>query len=84
MPQYLDKLPYRTYVLLGDSEMAEGSQWEAMEIAAYYKLNNLIGIIDVNRLGQRGETMYGHDLTAYRETDRCLRLGNHSDRRPDL
>ena len=63
--KYLDKLTYRTYVLLGDSEMAEGSQWEAMEIAAYYKLNNLVGIIDVNRLGQRGETMYGHDLSAY-------------------
>ena len=60
--KYLDKLPYRTYVLLGDSEMAEGSQWEAMEIAALYKLDNLVGIIDVNRLGQRGETMYGHDL----------------------
>jgi transketolase len=52
--KYLDKLPYRTYVLLGDSEMAEGSQWEAMEIAAYYKLDNLVGIIDVNGLGQRG------------------------------
>ncbi len=63
--KYLDKLPYRTYVLLGDSEMAEGSQWEAMELAAYYKLNNLIGIIDVNRLGQRGETMYGSDTMAY-------------------
>ncbi len=64
--KYLDKLPYRTYILLGDSEMAEGSQWEAMEIASYYKLNNLTGIIDVNRLGQRGETMYGHDLSVYR------------------
>ncbi len=64
--KYIDKLPYRTYVLLGDSEMAEGSQWEAMELAAYYKLNNLIGIIDVNRFGQRGETMYGHDLTVYK------------------
>ncbi len=63
--KYLDKLPYRTYVLLGDSEMAEGSQWESLEIAAWYKLNNLVGIIDVNRLGQRGETMYGHDLSAY-------------------
>ena len=63
--KYLDKLPYRTYVLIGDSEMAEGSQWEAMELAAYYKLDNLIGIIDVNRLGQRGETMYGRDLDAY-------------------
>jgi transketolase len=63
--KYLDKLPYRTYVLLGDSEMAEGSQWEALQLAAYYKLDNLIGIIDVNRLGQRGETMYGRDLEAY-------------------
>jgi transketolase len=65
--KYLDKLPYRTYVLLGDSEMAEGSQWEALQIGAYYKLDNLIGILDVNRLGQRGETMYGHDLEAYRK-----------------
>ena len=65
--KYLDRLPYRTYVLLGDSEMAEGSQWEAMEIASYYKLDNLIGIIDVNRLGQRGETMYGHDLSVYKQ-----------------
>jgi transketolase len=64
--KYLDKLPYRTYVLLGDSEMAEGSVWEALEIAAYYKLGNLVGILDVNRLGQRGETMYGHDLSVYK------------------
>jgi len=65
--KYIDKLPYRTYVLLGDSEMAEGSQWEAMEIAAYYKLDNLVGVIDVNGLGQRGETMYGHDLDLYKK-----------------
>jgi len=65
--QFVDKLPYRTYVLLGDSEMAEGSQWEAMQIAAHYKLDSLVGIIDVNRLGQRGETMYGHDLDAYQQ-----------------
>ena len=65
--KYLDKLPYHTYVLLGDSEMAEGSQWEAMEIAAYYKLDNLVGVLDVNRLGQRGETMYGHDLEVYKK-----------------
>lgn len=64
--KYLDKLPYRTYVLLGDSEMAEGSVWEALELAAWYKLNNLVGIVDVNRLGQRGETMYGHDLSVYK------------------
>jgi transketolase len=65
--KYLDMLPYRIYVLLGDSEMAEGSQWEAMEIAAYYKLDNLVGVLDVNRLGQRGETMYGHDLDVYKK-----------------
>jgi transketolase len=63
--RYLDKLPYRTYVLLGDSEMAEGSVWEALEIAAHYNLDNLVGIVDINRLGQRGETMYGHDVSAY-------------------
>jgi transketolase len=63
--KFLDKLPYRTYVLLGDSEMAEGSQWESIQIAAHYHLNNLIGVLDVNRLGQRGETMYGFDLEAY-------------------
>ncbi|MDD5626246.1 MAG: transketolase [Patescibacteria group bacterium] len=63
--KYLDKLPYRTYVLMGDSEMAEGSVWEAIELASYYKLDNLIGIIDVNRLGQRGETMLGHKIKEY-------------------
>ena len=65
--KYIDKLPYRVFVLIGDSEMAEGSQWEAMQIAAHYKLDNLVGIIDVNRLGQRGETMYGCDLEAYKK-----------------
>jgi transketolase len=63
--KYLDNLPYRTFVLLGDSEMAEGSQWEALQLAAHYELGNLVGILDVNRLGQRGQTMYGHDLEAY-------------------
>lgn len=63
--KYLDNLSYRTHVLLGDSEMTEGSNWEAMQIAVHYKLDNLVGIIDVNRLGQRGETMYGHNLLAY-------------------
>jgi transketolase len=65
--KYLDKLPYRTYVLLGDSEMAEGSQWESMEIAAHYKLDNLIGVLDVNRLGQRGPTMYERNLDIYKK-----------------
>jgi transketolase len=61
----LDRLPYRVWVLCGDSEMAEGSMWEAFEHAAYYKLDNLTAIIDVNRLGQRGETMHGWDLDSY-------------------
>ncbi len=65
--KYLDKLPYKTYVLLGDSEMAEGSNWEAMMSAAHYKLNNLVTIIDVNRLGQRGETMFGKDANNYKQ-----------------
>ncbi len=61
----IDDLPYRTYVLLGDSEMTEGSQWEAIQLAAHHGLDNLVGVLDVNRLGQRGETMYGHDVDAY-------------------
>ncbi|MCS7469281.1 transketolase [Stieleria sp. ICT_E10.1] len=65
--KYLDHSPSRTFVLLGDSEMAEGSQWEAIQLAAHYQLDNLIGVLDVNRLGQRGETMFGHDLRAYRD-----------------
>ncbi len=63
--RHIDRLPYRTYVLLGDSEMAEGSQYESLQLAAHYKLGNLIGILDVNRLGQRGETMCGRDTGAY-------------------
>ncbi len=63
--KYLDKLPYRIWALLGDSEMAEGSIWEAMELGGYYKLNNLIGILDMNRLGQRGQTMLGWDGPVY-------------------
>jgi transketolase len=61
------KLSYKTYVLLGDSEMAEGQVWEAMQLAAHYKLNNLLAILDVNKLGQRGETMYGHDVKSYQK-----------------
>jgi transketolase len=63
--KYLDKLPYRVWVLLGDSEMAEGSVWEAFDKGWYYKLNNLIGILDMNRLGQRGETELGWNSAAY-------------------
>src|SRR3954453_21091495 len=54
--QRLEHLPYRVWVIMGDSEMAEGSVWEAMSRASDEKLGNLIGIVDVNRLGQRGPT----------------------------
>lgn len=59
--KYIDKLDYKTYVLLGDSELAEGQVWEALQLASYYKLGNLVAMVDLNRLGQRGETMLGHD-----------------------
>ena len=61
----LDKLPYRVWVLCGDSEMAEGSMWEAFQYAGFGGLDNLTAIIDVNRLGQRGETMAGGDTGYY-------------------
>src|SRR5712691_2712291 len=63
--KYLDKLPYHIWVLLGDSEMAEGSIWEAFDHASHYKLDNLVGILDCNRLGQRGETELGWNTAAY-------------------
>ncbi|MBF0410638.1 MAG: transketolase [Candidatus Riflebacteria bacterium] len=55
----------RTYVILGDGELAEGSVWESFSLAAKLKTENLVAIIDVNRLGQSRETMHGHDLTSY-------------------
>jgi transketolase len=63
--KYLDKLPYRVWVLLGDSEMAEGSQWEAFDHASHYGLDNLTAILDMNRLGQRGPTELQWDSAAY-------------------
>src|SRR5438046_3433205 len=72
----LDKTPMRTWVLVGDSEMAEGSQWEAFEHAAYYELDNIVAILDINRLGQRGETMHGWDLDSY--ANRARAFGWHA------
>jgi len=62
-----DKLDYNTYVLLGDGEIAEGSVWEAASLAGIYKLNNLIAIVDANRLGQSQATAFGHDIGVYRK-----------------
>ena len=61
----LDRLPYRVWVLTGDSELAEGSMWEAFEHAAEAGLDNLTAICDINRLGQTGETMHGWDIDYY-------------------
>src|ERR687884_443474 len=61
----LDQIPYRVWCLCGDSEMAEGSMWEAFEHAAFNELDNLTAIIDVNRLGQTRETMVGWDLDTF-------------------
>ena len=63
----LDKLDYNTYVLLGDGEIAEGAVWEAASLAGIYKLNNLIAIVDANRLGQSQATAFGHDINVYRK-----------------
>ena len=63
--KYLDELPYRVWVLCGDSEMAEGSIWEALDKASHYKLSNLAAIVDVNRLGQRGPTELSWNIDAY-------------------
>ncbi len=64
--QMLDKLPYHVWVLCGDSELAEGSIWEALDKASFYGLANLTAILDINRLGQRGETEYGWTTDVYR------------------
>lgn len=63
--KYLDKLDYRVYVLLGDGEVAEGAVWEAAALASHYHLDNLVGMVDVNGLGQSQRTMYDHDVATY-------------------
>ncbi len=63
----IDHYDFRTYVLLGDGECAEGSVWEAASLAGVRKLNSLIALIDVNRLGQSEQTAFGHDVEVYRK-----------------
>lgn len=71
----LDKRNYRTYVLMGDSESSEGSVWEAVQVAAYYRLDNVICFIDVNNLGQSTETMLDYNINQY--IDICQSFGWH-------
>lgn len=61
----VDKRDFYTYVLLGDSEITEGAIWEAVEVAAFYKLNHLVALLDCNRLGQTTETIHGHHTDRY-------------------
>src|SRR5256712_3024354 len=63
--QKLDQLPFHVWCLCGDSELAEGSIWEAFDKAGFYGLANLTAILDINRLGQRGETEYGWSMDTY-------------------
>jgi|APHM01.1.fsa_nt_gi Transketolase len=58
---------YHTYTVLGDSEVSEGQIYEALELASYYDLDNLTAVVDVNRLGQRGETIVGHHMNWYKD-----------------
>ena len=67
---------YRTYVLVGDGESAEGSVWEAAQVADRYRLDNLCAITDVNGFGQSRATQWGHDMAAYR--DRWRAFGWHA------
>ncbi len=65
--KYVEEAPYHVWVLCGDSEMAEGSIWEALDKASHYKLSNLTAMVDINRLGQRGPTDLSWDLDTYRK-----------------
>ncbi|XP_058807685.1 transketolase isoform X1 [Phymastichus coffea] len=65
--KYFDKASYRAYCLIGDGEAAEGSIWEALHFASYYKLDNLCAIFDINRLGQSEPTSLQHNMEVYRK-----------------
>ena len=72
----MDALDFYTYVMMGDSEVSEGSVWEAAELASYYKLDHLIAILDCNRLGQTTQTMEGHDVGIF--VERFAAFGWHT------
>jgi transketolase len=65
LAQRWQKSAARTFVIMGDGELAEGSVWEAVALGAHYKLNNLIAIADINGLGQSGGTLHNHDMQAW-------------------
>uniref|UniRef100_A0A8C7UHS2 transketolase n=1 Tax=Oncorhynchus mykiss TaxID=8022 RepID=A0A8C7UHS2_ONCMY len=71
--KYFDKASYNVYCLLGDGEMSEGSVWEAMSFASYYQLDNLVAILDINRLGQSDPAPLQHHVEKYQK--RCEAFG---------
>lgn len=74
--KYFDKASYRVYCLLGDGELSEGSVWEAMAFASINKLDNLVAILDINRLGQSDPTPLQHQMDVYQK--RCEAFGWHT------
>ncbi|XP_037108919.1 transketolase isoform X1 [Syngnathus acus] len=74
--KYFDKASYRVYCLLGDGEMSEGSVWEAMSFASYYQLDNLVAIMDINRLSQSDSAPLQHHAEKYQR--RCEAFGWHA------
>ncbi|CAB1432090.1 unnamed protein product [Pleuronectes platessa] len=74
--KYFDRSSYRVFCLLGDGEMSEGSVWEAMSFASHYKLDNLVAILDINRLGQSDAAPLQHHVDKYQK--RCEAFGWHS------
>ncbi|XP_030633457.1 transketolase [Chanos chanos] len=74
--KYFDKSSYRVYCLLGDGEMSEGAVWEAMAFASYYQLDNLVAILDINRLGQSDPAPLQHHVEKYQR--RCEAFGWHA------
>jgi len=59
------KIRYRVYCLIGDGESAEGSIWEALHFSSQYRLDNLVAVFDINRLGQSEATSLQHDMDVY-------------------
>lgn len=67
MGKYIEKCPYKVYCLMGDGEISEGSVWEAAAFSSFYNLDNLVAIVDINRLGQNESTPIGHDIETYQK-----------------
>ncbi|KAL3313269.1 hypothetical protein Ciccas_008133, partial [Cichlidogyrus casuarinus] len=65
--KYIDKMNYRVYCIIGDGESAEGSIWEALAFSSHYRLDNLVAIFDINRLGQSEATSLNHKMDVYQQ-----------------